>query len=229
LLNEALGPCSPTAGSHRRGGARFQRPSIDLYPPRGTSMKQPLPEPLTIPSLTKEPVQPRQPGISCSPYVSDDILRAIGAVAIAWAKLENSLNDLIWTIQEKDLQTGRIETQELQITKLLSTLQNTAKSHLIGDKFSNERRALDNIIKFVHATKQERNNVIHGSWGTLGNNPILGTLKADTPSLAFVTYEHYPEERLEEIKDYAGSAIKNVMDVIYRLESLRETPSPQPK
>ncbi len=191
------------------------------------SKKPALPEPLAMPSITRGAVQPVSGG--ASPHVTDDTLRAIGAVAVAWAKLENALNDLIWTSQGKDLQTGRTATQDLQITALLSTLQKTMQEHLNGDNFSNERRAVDNIIKFIHATKEERNYVIHGSWATVGNMPGVCSLRADTPSLDLVTFEHYPRKRLNEIRDYANSANKSVMALIYRLESLRENPSDAPR
>jgi hypothetical protein len=190
-------------------------------------MKPPLPPPLVIPPMRR--TAPLLGPHTFSAIIGEDQLCRIGAVAVMWAKLENCLNDLIWTIQGKNLATGRMDTQDLQITPLLAILQKTIQSNLKEDRFSNERKSIDNIIKFVHSTKIERNNVIHGTWATLGDKPVIGLLKADTPTQDLVTFEHYPAERLDDIKNYAVSAVNSIMALIHRIEALRVISSPPPR
>lgn len=189
-------------------------------------MPAPLPPLLEIPAVPRTRMIP--PGtFKFSPEVSMSQLRRIGAVAVAWAKLENCLNDLTWTIQGKDLEGGRTQTEDLHISRLLVALQNAMQTCLVGQKFSNERRAIFNLIEYVNATKSERNIVIHGTWAQASGIPIVGSLRADTPHPGLVAFESYPGFRLDEIKSYAIKANAMGRAITSRLESLRETPSPQ--
>lgn len=191
-------------------------------------MKPKLRPPLDIPIIKRAPVlsphaliEPSGEPAKLSVIIDDEYLRLIGAVAVAWAKLENCLNDLAWTIAGKDLASGRADTQDSQITKLLSMVQTAISAHLTHAKFVNERKAITNIIKYVHATKDERNMVIHGTWARLGNMHVVGSLRADTLDPSLVTFEHYPTERLAEIKSYAVDAVQNCKSIIARLEASR--------
>jgi hypothetical protein len=85
------------------------------------------------------------------------------------------LNDLIWTINDKDLATGRFDSQDLDTTKLLSALQKSISTNLPGPSLSNERKAITNLIDFVNNNKSERNAVIHGSWAEREGVPIVGS------------------------------------------------------
>jgi len=156
-------------------------------------------------------------------------LRRIGSVAVAWAKLENCLNDLTWTIQGRTLASGRTQTEDLDISRLLVALQNAMQSFLVGQKYYNERRAIFNLIEYVNATKSERNIVIHGTWAQASGLPVVGSLRAGTPDNSFVAFEHYPGYRLDEIKSYAVKANANSWAIIERLESLQQNPSSQPR
>lgn len=189
-------------------------------------MTVPLPPPLEIPIIQRPSPLPSG-SFDFSPRVRLLQLRRIGLVAVCWAKLENCLNDLTWTIQGKDLATGRTQTEDLDISHLLVTLQNAMQTHLVGQKFLNERRAIVNLIEFVNATKSERNIVIHGTWAEASGIPVVGSLRADTPHLGLVTFESYPWYRLEQIASYATQANRMAQALIARLESSRGKPSPQ--
>jgi hypothetical protein len=190
-------------------------------------MAEDLPPPLMPPTILRLPPSPVQPARSTG-RVSMAQQRRIGAVAVEWAKLENALNDLIWTIQGKDLSTGRAKTEDLHITSLLVGLQNAVTEHLRGDGFAGERRSISNIIDFVHKTKEERNIVIHGTWGERDGIPVVGSLRVDTLDPALVIFEDYVPARVYGIAQYATSAKRNVMAVIGRLEALRGIPSTRP-
>lgn len=192
-----------------------------------SDMAKPIPPLLEIPIV--QHATPLPPGsFDFSSHVRPAQLRRIGLVAVCWAKLENCLNDLTWTIQGKDLTVGRTQTEDLDISRVLVALQNAMQAHLIGPKFSAERRAISNLIEFVTATKSERNIVIHGTWAEASGIPVIGSLRADTPDPSLVTFESYPWYRLDAIAAYAMNANTTGYALIARLESLRETPSPQP-
>jgi hypothetical protein len=183
-------------------------------------MPSPLPSPLAIPKIARAEVVPTRPGACPSPNLSDSELCAIGAVVVSWAKLENSINDLIWVIQGRALATGRVETENLQLSALLTRLQNSMQAKLIGDRFKPERKAIVNLIDYLSATRFERNLVIHGTWAEMDGQPIVGSLKADTTDASLVTFEQYPVSRIREIEGYARSATKNMLAIIQRIESL---------
>jgi hypothetical protein len=164
-----------------------------------------------MPQITRPVLIPAQLHLA-SGRVTMAQQRRVGAVAVAWAKLENSINDLIWTIQGKDLAAGRADTQSLDITKLLAALQ-TAVSRQLTDR----------------PLKNERNLIIHGSWGEMDGLPVVGSLRLESGDPSLVTYEHYPPSRMYEIEKYALDATRNVSAIIERLESLREKPSQPPR
>lgn len=137
------------------------------------------------------------------------------------------LNDLIWTVEGKTLETGRSVTEDLHISSLLTALQNAMQRYLVGDKFRLERKAILNIINFVNKVKEERNMVVHGTWATFNGVPIVGSLRAATPRKNQVTFESYPADRMRDIRDFAILGIRNVTALIDRIEALRGIRSPQ--
>jgi len=154
-------------------------------------------------------------------------LRRIGAIVVAWGKLESAINDLIWTINGKDLAKGRFDTQDLDITKLLSALQKAVSTNLPGQSLQNERKAITDIIGYIGEAKSERNAVIHGTWGELNGTPVVGSLRFETTSKEFVTFEDYSPQRMLAIEQIALDATKNCYAIIYRLEALRKKPASQ--
>ena len=174
-----------------------------------------------MPRIVKLPIRPVGPNQLPSPRVSLEQKCRIGGVAVAWAALENSINDLIWIIGGKELASARLDTQNLDITKLLSALQTAVSTKLPGDALKSERQAITNLIQFVSRTKDERNLVIHGSWGELDGIPVAGSLRSPTDDPSLVTFEDFPQSRMESIERYAKDAVRNVVAIIVRLESLR--------
>lgn len=192
-------------------------------------MKPPLPPALEAPTIRRLPLLPPSPSFRVSPRVRMAQYRRIGEAVVAWAKLENCLNDLTWTIQGKNLASGRTATQDLQISTLLVSLQNAMQSHLVGPSFQNERKLIVNLIQYINETKDERNIIVHGTWAEFNGIPVVGSLRADTPDQSLVAFEQYPAERLVEIAKYAKNAISNGQALISRLEFLRGIPTPPRK
>jgi hypothetical protein len=173
------------------------------------------------------PIQPYDPNANRSGQLSLSQIRDVGAVVVAWGKLENSINDLIWVINGKDLATGRFDTQELDVSKLLSALQKAISTNMPGQSFSNLRKSITDIINVINQYKSERNSVVHGSWARHNGIPGVISLRFETTSNEFVTFETFTPDRMKAIKNVAISAIKNCHAVISRLEALRKTPSSQ--
>jgi hypothetical protein len=143
--------------------------------------------------------------------------------------LENTLNDPIWTINGKALSDGRVDTQDLDITKLLSALQRAISTNMPGQSFRMERKAITNVINKINEFRSDRNSVVHGTWGELDWIPVVGSLRFETSHSDFVMFESFDHDRLRVIEKVAFDASKNVTMLILRLEALRGKPSPRPR
>lgn len=113
----------------------------------------PIPPRLAAPKVERLPIQPPDKARTTG-RVGAVQLRLIGAVAVAWARLEHVINDLIWTVNDNDIATGRLDTQDLDITKLLSALGKARSTNLPGPSFSNERKSIADLIASSMKTKQ---------------------------------------------------------------------------
>lgn len=186
----------------------------------------PLPQPLELPKIVQLPIQPHDPRKKSTGRVGMAQLRRIGEVVVAWGRLESSLSDLIWTINGKDLSSGRFETQGLDISKLLSAIQKAVSTKLRGPSLENVRKAITNIMNTVNTAKSERNAVVHGTWGELNGQPVVGSLRFEPTSDEFVTFENYPPERMIAITEIAVKATKNTYAIISRLEAMQSLKPP---
>jgi hypothetical protein len=159
--------------------------------------------------------------------VRPSTLRLIGSV-VSWARLEHAINDLIWTINGKTLTDGRMDTQDLDITKLLSALQRAVSTNMPGQSLQLERKSITDVINKINEFKSDRNTVVHATWAELGNAiPVVGSLRFETTRSDFVMFESFDHDRLRATAKIAFDAASNVTKIILRLEALREI-APQP-
>lgn len=192
-----------------------------------SSSLPPIPPPITTPQIVQLPITPANPNERPTRFLRMSTLRKIGAVVVAWGRMENAINDLIWTINGKTMSSGRLDTQELDITKLLSALQKAISNNMPGDNLKNERKAITNIINKINEFKIDRNAVVHGTWAVLNHVPVVGSLRFESTHSECVTFESYDHTRLELIEKVAIEAATNAGKLIARIEALRKRPSPQ--
>jgi hypothetical protein len=186
----------------------------------------PIPPPLETPRIVPLPIQPHDPRNISTDRVSMVQQRRIGAVVVTWAKLENSINDLIWTIDGKDLASGRFATQDFDITKLLSALQRAISTNLPGPSLQNERRAITDIINIVNEAKSDRNAVVHGTSGELNGSAVAGSLRFEMTNADQVSFQEFTPNRMLALIQIAIDATKNCYAMIYRLEALQQKSAP---
>jgi hypothetical protein len=186
-----------------------------------TASLPPIPPPIVAPQVEQGHPPPDD---NPSPRVRPSTLRLIGSVVVSWARLENAINDLIWTINGKALPDGRMETQDLDITKLLSALQRAVSTNMPGHSLQLERKAITDVINKINEFKSDRNAVVHGTWGELGNAiPVVGSLRFETTRNDVVMFESFDHDRLRAIEKIAFDAARNVTLLILRLESSRSS------
>ena len=124
--------------------------------------------------------------------------RLIGRAVIIWAKLEACLHDLIWTIQGKGLAEGREETEKHLVGRLLKELRKIGSSSSTETISTEIRLAVLAVAGAVKTLSEDRNLIVHGTWGELDGVPIVGSLQLETIDRNEVTVESFPPDRLHD-------------------------------
>lgn len=127
--------------------------------------------------------------------------RLIGRVVVAWSKLEDQMQALIWAFLGLEDEIGRIVTCRLDATYKLTMLRDLGSKLLASEEFEKFRESLKNIQDLY----AERNFIAHGSWGTTIKNhkPFAGSLKKKVPPLEGdpenIIFEAFPPERMHRL------------------------------
>jgi hypothetical protein len=159
------------------------------------------------PKRQKPPIQPRRSDQYGTGDVSENQQRLIGLLVLNFAKLEHNIEDAIWSFLGVSIDEGRPLTSRLNTDFKIEMLKSLAKTYLRGE-------LLDDILEcadLINGYKEDRNFVVHGSWGTLmpENVPVCASLRPQGPP-GEVIAETFPEERMLAIIDGILEAIKNV-------------------
>lgn len=172
----------------------------------------------------KLPIQKLRPGQVPTPRVGMAQERLIGRAVVAWARLEASLHDLIWTIQGKGLAEGREETEKHLLARLLKELRKIGSGS--PEAASREiRKAVLALADDVELLSEDRNLIVHGTWGELDGVPTVGSLRFETVDRNDVTFESFPPDRLYDfIRDVTARGDRAVA-IIAQVERSRREPS----
>ena len=100
-------------------------------------------------------------GKSPSP-VSDEHLRAIGAIVVNWSALELVMELMILSLYEIEIRRGLILTSNLSFQNKLTILRVLATHGAIKDKV--EARACNSLLDRIDKAHIKRNIVAHGWW-----------------------------------------------------------------
>jgi hypothetical protein len=129
----------------------------------------------------KPPLRKTNPGDFNDPSIPMSHERLIGRLVTRWAKLEATLDDLIWQFLDLPLEFGRIITARMDASNKSKMIR--ALSEMVFDQLLNDyTRDLMDRVDFL---KDERNFVVHGTWGRKNPEgvPIAMSLRSkDTPS-----------------------------------------------
>jgi hypothetical protein len=150
----------------------------------------------------KLPPVPLAENATINPTISEEQERLIGKAIVAWSKLENAMQDVIWAFLGLEMNDGRVVTGRLDAIFKMNMLEGLAPSRLDEAELDNFLKVID-TMRFLYG---ERNIIAHGSWGTLEPDgiPIAASLKfvVDTSKGAKpsdVICEHFPKERMNGI------------------------------
>jgi hypothetical protein len=131
----------------------------------------------------------------------------IGRIVVEWSKLEGALEDMIWLFLDLPMEFGRAVTATMDVSFKLKILRQL--NELCCDPLL--RSYLSELFQRIDFVREDRNFIIHGSWGRVmpDNIPIALSLRPkDTPST--VVSETFPPERMRQIHE-------TIIDLNWRL------------
>lgn len=187
-------------------------------------------------SKRRRPSKPQRPPIKplgkdqvASPNVSELQQTLIGKFVVLWAKLEASLNDMIWVITGLGLENGRILTERNDATRQITILLALVERNIAEDKHPNgNKEKLLRTLDQIDILRENRNAIIHGSWGEIDGVPVTASLRFKSSNLSEVVCEAYPPQMMTDICDAVERHIKNLGYFIKAIEASRKTSPPPP-
>jgi hypothetical protein len=181
---------------------------------------------LKTPRRPKTPFQPRQPDQSFRHKIFADQERLIGRIIVAWSRLEYTMEEVIWSFLNVQIEEGRVITSRLDATFKMNILRGLALYHLDGRnaaKFSD----LLNTIQDLYA---DRNVMAHAKWGTLlpEQLPAAASLRAKDNQVPpeNVIVETYPRHRMIPILQNIVRSMNTLIKVLNAHETLHGRPIP---
>ena len=118
------------------------------------------PKPARPPKLEKRPMPEGQ---SVVPEIDAVQETLIGKVVVEWSRLEGALDDLIWTLTGLTFEDGRVLTSRTDAKTKISMLQALAPRHLRDPLL----REVEEALVLADTRRDDRNFIMHGSWGTI--------------------------------------------------------------
>ena len=171
----------------------------------------------------KLPIQKIMPEQIPTPRVGIGQERLIGRAVVIWARLEASLHDLIWKIRGKGLAEGRGETEKHLVGRLLKELRKIGSGST--ETALEVRMAVLAVAGVVTRLSEDRNLIVHGTWGELDGVPTVGSLQLETIDRNEVTFESFPPDRLRDFIRDVTACRDQVTAIIAQVESSRQRPS----
>jgi hypothetical protein len=171
------------------------------------------------PIRQKPPIQPRRPDQWANSDVSIEQQQLIGLLVLNWSKLETDIDGAIWAFLDLDIDKGRVITTKLNTDVKVELLRALINTYCAGEVLDELLRVMD----FIGGYKEDRNFVVHGSWGTLTpeNVPVCGSIRQKAPP-GEVIVETFPKERMLAIINGILEAKQNLRTLMSMIEGSRQ-------
>jgi hypothetical protein len=146
----------------------------------------------------KPPYQKMRPDQQAAFGVGLQHERLVGRVVIEWSRLEAVLNDLVWGFLGLSFEDGRALTGRNDASTKIALLRVLAPRHLASD---DKLEALLLALDTIDAARDDRNFIVHGSWGQMQpeGTPLAMSLRAKSSRPDEVTGETFPPDRMRRI------------------------------
>ena len=93
--------------------------------------------------------------------VSDEQLKAIGRITVAFSFLENTIAFFVWELLGREQRVGQIVTAGLSFNQLVN-LFGSLYRHRVTD--AEKIAALETLLKKIEQAQTERNAIVHSEW-----------------------------------------------------------------
>ena len=134
----------------------------------------------------------------------------------------SGLHDLIWTIEGKGLAEGRAETEKHMVGRLLKELRKIGSGST--ETALEVRMAVLAVAGAVKTLSEDRNLIVHGTWGELDGVPTVGSLQLETIDRNDVTFESFPPDRLRDFIRDVTACRDQAMAIIAQVGGSRRRP-----
>jgi hypothetical protein len=174
---------------------------------------------LKKPRRTKPPIRPRGSDRSVKHEVSAGQERFIGQAIAAWSRLEDTMQEAIWSFLNVGIEEGRIVTARLDARFKLNILRGLGAIHL-SEKTAEQFKELLAEITDLYA---DRNFIAHGKWLTMlpDNLPAAASLRERDPTVPSteITVETFPADRMREIIRSTITAMNSLIKIMNEHET----------
>lgn len=149
----------------------------------------------------------------------------IGRMVVKWGHLEGIMQDTLWSLVEVPIEVGRIVTAKADANTKLQWLNAFAKVRLSGA----DLEALTVILGEIDLARDDRNFMMHGSWGTLqpDNVPTCASVRAKGNPTEVVS-ETFSYERMDAIINSIENGRLGLMAWRKQLEASRQKSAQRP-
>ena len=127
-------------------------------------------------------------------------------------------------MQGKGLAEGREETEKHLVGRLLKELRKIGNKSSTKSVSTEIRLAVLAVAGAIKALSEDRNLIVHGTWGELDGVPSVGSLRPETIDRDHVTFESFPPGRLHDFIRDVTVCRDQAMAIIAQVESSRQEP-----
>ena len=159
----------------------------------------------------KPPTKPIPDGQTLVPGIDALQERLIGCVVTEWSRLEGALEDMIWTLTGLSFEDGRVLTSRTDAKTKIAMLQVLAPRYLADPTL----RKVEEALVLADSLRDDRNFIMHGSWGTMvpiNESTALSLRAASLPGM--VTSESFSRARMVGILRGITEAKQALLDVL---------------
>ena len=152
--------------------------------------------------------------------IPDDYKKAIGEVVIQWARLEFTVEYLIWRVLRLDEEDGRAITSRLDMKPKTEMLVNLAERYFSPKEATAKLK--DYVSHIAHLHKL-RNRIIHGFWAIVDEETAIATSPRLKAPSGYVTAQQYSLKFLGEMAADIETINRSFLTLLDELEPSDDT------
>jgi hypothetical protein len=169
-----------------------------------------------------KPKKPRDPPREAEDATSEIGLiqeKLIGRVVVQWSKIEAGLDNLIWGMLRLTIEDGRVLTSRIDAQMKIAMVRKLAPRHMTEEPLEKLLKAL----VLADDIRDDRNFIIHGTWGTLWpeGKPISLSIRGKAEP-GEIRSELFPHHRMRAIIRDIFLVKRALMDAVGSFPPLKD-------